>query len=1172
MAKVRLVAFRKGVGSGAAMTSDQFTSYELDLKEFPNISVNYQFSDIKEPDKRKGSFSQTFKLPFTPKNDNFFENWYDYNVETQYFSTREKFNAVLYVGTVPQIEGFIQLKGVYKKAQYYEVVIFSNAADLFTAIGENTLKDVFKNENGSYDDELNHTYNAANLALSWNGASAAFQNTAGVSLRDADAGVQKVMYPMSVTQPNRFVYPTPGSSGTLKYLANDDGTSESGGWNICTDITQFKPAIQLKYLIKRIVARAGFSLTSTFIDGDYFGKLFMTTGGHLGAAGTSVASVINIPSGNMVLGRSATSPWGVMDVDSGHGFAQDCSYGNDWLEFGGEPGDAFDVINDPQAIYNSTYNYYTKKFQTIEFIGVKHVVEGDGAIEGCDDGGDDVGIEYSLWECDEFGVVNGNILYQETQEIPTDMYTVGYGPGIYEFNSLDLSEDVVPTGTRFKIKIRRTNWKITSNGSFEFTLGHNGNYFDITDSNGAEINVNTRVHLFWDAFDLNVYNSTIDVPSNIDPEITQAKFLKDIIQRFNLVVTTDPDNPANIRIEPYNDYIGQGSIKYWTDKLDLDKEIIVRDTTSLQKKHINFTDLEDVDLYNKEFKEDFPIANVYGHYKRQEVYNQFAKGELKNEPIFSPYINSKVFDEYGGSTSTYLPNMTVQYEYSYDTDEYGGVTNELKPTKPKLFYYCGTPTTVIGPSDATITYYMHSIVAVTNVVSTHSFTTYPVCTPWDITPSSNAYTLTSANRSLYWNGVPPLVGDLTVFNWDENSPSLTGNALYGRYWRNYLDGLYGENARLMECYLNLDAADIYNFKFNDEIFIKDAYWRIISINNYQVGERVSTKVTLLKVLDSLILQEDCRFVVGELAGGDNTFFGYYVWCAGNDPDCTPTITPTDFAGLYANPQCCVNVGGEVQWGETSEAANNRYMCQADAGSRPLRIQDLVNSKNILGTPGTKNIISGKKGGLNQALVKGNDTTKYSKKIIPSFGDDIVIKYNVADTDSPQVWGENHRIIITGYTQGTTTGYAYPRGDQSQSKILLPPNSNCRVTVNSISTVVGGTSSTHVLGSTETVEYTTAYRNVNGVTNQIGTTGGNFIRRLVEGVTPVATTLYLDVSDGEIRFGLKDSQADTKRTWTLKVDLDIQLIPNIYTPIDANWALYQNSGNIGLQNNNNLLWN
>ena len=113
MAKVRLVAFRKGVGSGAAMTSDQFTSYELDLKEFPNISVNYQFSDIKEPDKRKGSFSQTFKLPFTPKNDNFFENWYDYNVETQYFSTREKFNAVLYVGTVPQIEGFIQLKGVY---------------------------------------------------------------------------------------------------------------------------------------------------------------------------------------------------------------------------------------------------------------------------------------------------------------------------------------------------------------------------------------------------------------------------------------------------------------------------------------------------------------------------------------------------------------------------------------------------------------------------------------------------------------------------------------------------------------------------------------------------------------------------------------------------------------------------------------------------------------------------------------------------------------------------------------------------------------------------------------------------------------------------------------------------------------------------------------------------
>ena len=64
---VRLVAYRKAT-SGASST----TAYNLDLQEAPNISLNYQFSDIKEPETRKGSFSQTFKLPFTDNNNQFF--------------------------------------------------------------------------------------------------------------------------------------------------------------------------------------------------------------------------------------------------------------------------------------------------------------------------------------------------------------------------------------------------------------------------------------------------------------------------------------------------------------------------------------------------------------------------------------------------------------------------------------------------------------------------------------------------------------------------------------------------------------------------------------------------------------------------------------------------------------------------------------------------------------------------------------------------------------------------------------------------------------------------------------------------------------------------------------------------------------------------------------------
>ena len=143
--KVRLVAYRKATSDA---TSE--STYQLDLQEQPNVSLNFQFSDIKEPEKRKGSFSQTFKLPFTDNNNEFFQNWFDVNLETLVFSTRKKFNASLFVGAITQFDGIIQLKAVYQKAQLYEVVLMSNTADLFNIIGSKKLREEFKNDDNTY--------------------------------------------------------------------------------------------------------------------------------------------------------------------------------------------------------------------------------------------------------------------------------------------------------------------------------------------------------------------------------------------------------------------------------------------------------------------------------------------------------------------------------------------------------------------------------------------------------------------------------------------------------------------------------------------------------------------------------------------------------------------------------------------------------------------------------------------------------------------------------------------------------------------------------------------------------------------------------------------------------------------------------------------------------------
>jgi hypothetical protein len=1157
-AKLRLVVYRPATSSA---TSD--TAYNLDLQEHPSVSLNFQFSDIKEPETRKASYSQTFKLPFTDNNNEFFQNWFNVNLTTLVFSTRAKFDAVLYVGTVPQFEGFIQLKAVYQKAQMYEVVLMSNTADLFSVIGETPLKDVFLNEDDSYSDELNHTFNETQMLNSWNGATTDFVNTSAVSLRDADAGVQKVMYPTSVTHHSFFYDPTVGGGGNPlygKYLYMSEAAILNMGTSVSNDyvvpITQFRPAIQLRTLFKLILARAGFSYTSTFIDSNYFGKLFMTTCNHLADAGTPTTLSGEIAAGIMQVGTypGPSGSWGSYNVSLN---TTDC------LEVDFVPFPGVQSCSDDQDLWNSTYRYFTKAHPTMTSILFRTRFE-CGNIDSCDNSGSaTVTIIVQRW--DTVDNVPIDTIYSTTTVSPPTPGTSGSING-FIYTSLDISD--MPQGASARILLKRSNFEMVSNQeNVLFRLGDSW-------SSTYPCSMTSYIEISWSQYNNGVYNNIINIPACIDDSITQKDFLKDIIQRFNLIVLTDPDDASNIIIEPYNDYLAAGSIKHWTEKLDISKEIIVKDTTSLQKKTIHLTDLEDNDLLNKEFKENQPEINVYGHKKIKETNNDFAKGEMKNDPIFSPYINGKVY-KVEGSPDTYLDNMTAQYEYSYKlTEDEDVIENPLTETKPKLFFYNGGATTVKDTSGDTVTYYLHNQPGA-SAINTYDFTTYPVCTPFDITPVDNAYTLTPDTKSLYWSEVPPLVGALTIFNYTGDLGTWKNNTLYGLYWEKYLNSVYGASARIMEAYIMLDAVDIFNFKFNDEIFIKDTYWRILNIHNYQVGGTVSTKVTLLKIIDSLILNEGCDYVIGYNADGNNTWFDmFYLWCSSDNADCTPDTTSADQIGLYTQIPCCTAAGGQPMTNITDQEDSGLYPCLIIDSPLPIRLRSLLNSTAILNQGQARTIISSKMGGRNRPLIKGTANTKLNQPLLNYFGDDIVIKYNTKNKTVPQVNGESHRIVLSGYTEGDTRGYAYAEGTVAADRIYIPINSNMIIRVKGIATVIGGKSATYTLGTTEAFAYYTAFKNINNTITQLSTVGGQQEFSIREGANPTTCTLNIaeDTSTTEIQFGLDDSQTDTKRVWALTVDLDVQQLINLQLPYGENWALWQDGNYIHFQNYNLLVWN
>ena len=123
---VRLVAYRRETTSDDTFDVEQ---YELDLQESPNVVVNYNWLDLKNPDQRKASFSQTLKLPFSNANNDFFENYFDVNLDSLVYNAKTKFSAILFIDSIPQLKGFIQLKSIYMNARLYEVALFGDTAD-----------------------------------------------------------------------------------------------------------------------------------------------------------------------------------------------------------------------------------------------------------------------------------------------------------------------------------------------------------------------------------------------------------------------------------------------------------------------------------------------------------------------------------------------------------------------------------------------------------------------------------------------------------------------------------------------------------------------------------------------------------------------------------------------------------------------------------------------------------------------------------------------------------------------------------------------------------------------------------------------------------------------------------------------------------------------------------
>jgi hypothetical protein len=304
---------------------------------------------------------------------------------------------------------------------------------------------------------------------------------------------------------------------------------------------------------------------------------------------------------------------------------------------------------------------------------------------------------------------------------------------------------------------------------------------------------------------------TVDIAGNM-PEMKKIDFISGLQKMFNLVFIPDRNNSKHLYIEPLGNYLASGEKIDWTNKIDLSKDIQVEPTTDLQARTYEWTHSNGKDLVNDLVQKN--ASRTYGRYRVNDPENDFASGTKKIQTAFAPHVVS------------YIPG--TDYAIHRMLADTVNEDKTIKDPLPRLAFWNGGESGVVN-------YYND---ANTAGLST---TLYPMLSQF----SASYPTVSDEDLSF---------GVERPFHRVQANPV---NTLYYKYWMPWVNELYSSDARIVTAYFRLTASEIATFKFSDKIFIKDTYFRILSISNYDPTTENIVQVRLVKILGAI---RDCYYI------------------------------------------------------------------------------------------------------------------------------------------------------------------------------------------------------------------------------------------------------------------------------------------------------------------------
>lgn len=677
-----LIAYPQDITFATAYASPT-GEFVLDLYKDEPIPFQFKIDDFTNVAEKSSSNSKSFEIPGTKNNNVFFNHIYEITSDSG-FNPHKKTKIIYKEDGIDVFNGYLQLNDIVIKNNNvsYEITLFSETINLKESIENKTLKDIDFSE-------LTHNYNESNITKSITGilevinnfAADSFAGTAGTNITSV------IKYPLCRWNGNF------SSSGSI---INIDNLRDA-----------FRPWLNCKYILQRILANAGFTYTSNFIDSSAFNKLYMDINKNVDYNnGFSSTFILNTPD-------SITYSSTFQNVDFTN------------------------IVNGTNIVGSAYYDTSTNIF-TAPFDGTQVLVNIQLDITGTS------GSATATLE-----LHHNNTTYNTNPSSPQTLFNspVSNNSQIIAYSNII----TLNTGETLEFKLKKSGTSLT--------LGTNSNIIFYT----------------------NLATTSVDLQMQGERgDLNQWAFVKGFIDKFNLLVMSSDDNPNNLIIEPYNDYIDSGDTLDWTSKID-DNEIKFTPIDGLSEKVSFNHDKDSGDRitsiqnnpdewkYNHEFTPDIEITD-----------KKIDKILVKD--FASTAINAVV--PWGGELVTpYI--IAPDYPENWNN-------------KARILYDCG----------------LNQLVNTGYSVGSYSDEKdYLLFSPTDSFPIS------STTKSL----------DFGVVNYGIGGPQVL-NSLYYEYWDKYIDELYHKDTRIAKVKAYITAKDLNEFSFKDIIMIKNRKYRVKMID------------------------------------------------------------------------------------------------------------------------------------------------------------------------------------------------------------------------------------------------------------------------------------------------------------------------------------------------------